>query len=228
MLVRLAKKPVISLLKKYLPRLRPEFLERNLHHSLLNHEFRHLFKAERIEKREAVWDRAIERVGKDQPILVLEFGVWEGYSLRYFAERFTHPQSRLYGFDSFEGLPEDWGNKPTGTFSTAGAVPQIADPRVSFVKGWFQDTLPGFTQDASNFKGVLVHMDADLYSSTLFVLSQLWAKFDSFHVVFDEFFGHETRALYNFTQAFPCTLTFLAYDHPYPNRVLCHIARKSL
>jgi hypothetical protein len=84
--------------------------------------------------------------------------------------RYRHPESRFYGFDSFEGLPEDWGNKAKGTFSRQGEPPRLDDERVRFVVGWFHETLPGFVAEGSDYEAVLVHLDADLYSSTLFAL----------------------------------------------------------
>jgi hypothetical protein len=67
----------------------------------------------------------------------LEFGVYTGHSIRFWSQMNRDPQSRFIGFDSFEGCPEDFTNKITkSTFDVAGAVPQIDDERVSFVKGW--------------------------------------------------------------------------------------------
>lgn len=217
------KQTVARALRVRLARLQPAFLESSLYRSVLRHVFTGIAKAHRIEKREHVWDFAIATVGKDKPVLYLEFGVHEGYSIRHFAAGFTHPDTRLVGFDSFEGLPETWGRKEAGHFSTGGAFPAIDDARVAFVKGWFHATLPGYVAPAIPDAPILAHLDADLYSSTLFVLAQLWARYDSFYAVFDEFAGHETRALYNFAQAFPCDIAFLAYDHPIPNRVFCRI-----
>lgn len=48
---------------------------------------------------------------------------------------------------------------------------------------------------------MVVHFDADLYSSTLFLLFVVGARFCQYHFIFDEFSGHETRALFNFIQA---------------------------
>lgn len=48
-----------------------------------------------------------ERIQGDR-VLFLEFGVYEGYTLRRWAELLTHPATSLHGFDSFMGLPEDW------------------------------------------------------------------------------------------------------------------------
>src|ERR1022692_2079890 len=61
----------------------------------------------------------------------LEFGVYQGESMQVWADLNTHPDSRFVGFDSFEGLPEDWTKgKPAGTFDAGGKTPAIPDPRV--------------------------------------------------------------------------------------------------
>lgn len=73
------------------------------------------------------------------------------------------------------------------------------------MKGWFQETVPGFLAEhraALSRHPVLVHFDADLYSSTLFLLHVIGLSLRRFYFVFDEFPGDETRALYNFLQAF--------------------------
>ena len=224
----LVRAVAIPFLKKYLGKLPVDFLERYLSHAIQQQRFSALFLSRQIAKREDVWDYVVETIGASRTVLFLEFGVWEGYSIGYFAKKLQNPGSKFYGFDSFEGLPEDWGNRSVGTFSTRGAPPIIDDSRVSFVKGWFHCTVPSFEVNASSFDVVLVHLDADLYSSTIFVLSQLWLKVNVCYVVFDEFNGHEARALYNFSQSFPCRIEFLAHDaSPFPRRVFCRITRRA-
>src|ERR1700677_4417473 len=72
--------------------------------------------------------------GGADPFDYLEFGVYKGYSLRVWANLNRNSASRLFGFDSFEGLPEDWvASKPKGTFTTGGKAPDIGDRRVDFV-----------------------------------------------------------------------------------------------
>src|ERR1700722_5328643 len=81
----------------------------------------------------------------DRAITYLEFGVHEGWSFLEILRRFAHPDARFTGFDSFEGLPELFtSGMDRGHFSTAGKTPSVADWRASFVKGWFQNTVPMF------------------------------------------------------------------------------------
>lgn len=227
MIISAIKGTAATALKRHLWKLPLDLLEKMVARALLERRFRALFAARQIAQREAVWDHVIETIGADRKILCLEFGVHEGYSIAYFARRFRHPESRFYGFDSFEGLPEDWGNKAKGTFSRQGEPPRLDDERVRFVVGWFHETLPGFVAEGRDYEAVLVHLDADLYSSTLFALSQLWPRYAQFHALFDEFMSQEARALHNFAQAFPCAIEFLAYDHDIPKRVFCRIDRAS-
>jgi Macrocin-O-methyltransferase (TylF) len=166
---------------------------------------------ERVETKEQLYDIARARIGAD-PIVYLEFGVKNGKSMSRMAERFTHPHSRFYGFDSFEGLPEDWQHLDAGFFSREGRIPKSRDMRVKFVKGWFQNSLPEFlkTAELESDEPMLVHLDADLYSSTLFVLAQLWERRRAYYVIFDEFFQDEAVALYDFWRAFPVEIQFYA------------------
>ena len=79
--------------------------------------------------------------------------------------------SRFYGFDTFTGLPEHWFKYfSKSAFNVAGKIPEILDSRVTFVKGLFQDTLGNFLNGFNRKNRIVVHIDADLYSSTLFVL----------------------------------------------------------
>jgi hypothetical protein len=117
-----------------------------------------------------VFAEARRRVRGVRP-LYLEFGVYKGRSMRWWSENLDVPGARLVGFDSFEGLPEDW--RPgigTGHFATAGA-PDIADSRVSFVKGWFDETLPGW--QVPEHDQLIINIDSDLYSSAAIVLTTL-------------------------------------------------------
>ncbi|RME41141.1 MAG: macrocin O-methyltransferase [Caldilineae bacterium] len=147
-------------------------------------------------------------IGNSQPIDYLEFGVWYGRSIAYWSSINRHPDSRFFGFDTFEGLPENWRTfttvLPSGTFSAKGKLPDVEDSRVSFVKGLFQETLPAFLADFQPAHRLVVNCDADLYTSTLFVLATLNpVLIPGSIVIFDEFSTvHEFRAFRDFTQSF--------------------------
>jgi hypothetical protein len=129
----------------------------------------------RLGRRKALYEHVGERIANEK-VLYLEFGVHKGASIRQWAEILRHPDAQLHGFDSFLGLPEDWdpdGGYPKGRFSTGGVPPEIDDPRVTFHVGWFADTLPEF--ELPEHDVLVVNVDADLYSSTIFVLRELRA-----------------------------------------------------
>jgi hypothetical protein len=127
--------------------------------------------APRVASRNRVFDSMINEVG-DQPICYLEFGVYQGASLRYWVAKNANPVSEFHGFDSFEGLPETFDARyPAGAFDQGGRTPDIKDDRVRFHVGWFENTLPQFVMPAG--KRLVVTLDADLYSATKFVLSEL-------------------------------------------------------
>ncbi len=93
------------------------------------------------------------------------------------------------GFDTFEGLPEDWGTFKKGEMSFS--IPQINDQRAEFMKGLFQDTLLPYLdkKGSSLVNGTnIIHLDADLFSSTIFVLTQLYKYLKKGDILFfDEF-----------------------------------------
>ncbi len=61
------------------------------------------------------------------PINYLEFGVYQGHSIKWWVKENTDPASRFVGFDSFQGLPEDWTSENrAGHFSTQGRIPEVA------------------------------------------------------------------------------------------------------
>lgn len=201
--------------------------------AILQRHFAMMRLSAQIADRTEIWNFAITTMlkvnGASNKVLFLEFGVYRGRSIQYFAGHITSPDSRFIGFDSFEGLPETWSNQPIGRFTTQSNAPVVNDARVSFVKGWFQDTVPGFSIDGAKYDVVLVHLDADIYSSTLFVLGELWRKLDCFYALFDEFSNDEARAFYNFTQAYPVRVEFLAHDDAtHPARVFCRITKSRI
>jgi len=117
--------------------------------------------------------------------LWLEFGTFNGNTINYIS-KFT--QDKVYGFDSFEGLPEKWRDGfPKGSFGRSGSLPKV-NSNVELVKGWFDKTLENFLSHNREEISFL-HLDADLYSSTKYVLDTL-TKRDQISegciIVFDE------------------------------------------
>ena len=122
-------------------------------------------------------------------------------------------ESRFYGFDTFEGLPEKWGYFfKDGDMSAQ--VPDLIDQRGMFYKGLFQDTLVPFLANGNvvKEKRKVIHLDADLFSSTLFSLSMLYPYLGKGDIVFfDEFNvpSHEFLAYKIFTESFYVDLQLL-------------------
>ena len=100
----------------------------------------------------------------------IEFGVFSGTSINFFSKNL---KKKIYGFDSFEGLKEDWlGTTVTkGTFNLNKKVPKLNNNVVPVV-GWIQDTLPKFMNE-KNPKINFVHMDVDTYESSKFILDKI-------------------------------------------------------
>lgn len=142
--------------------------------------------------------------------LWLEFGVCSGNTINIISSK---TKNKVYGFDSFLGLPEDWGNhQPKGTYSTNGNLP-IVNNNVELVVGLFQDTLDNFLKEHEESVAYL-HLDADLYSSTKFVLDKLKNRIVSGTVIsfdeirnYPEYRDHEIKAWLEF-----CNKTKISYE----------------
>jgi hypothetical protein len=134
-----------------------------------------------------------------------EFGVCGGHSFKWWLEHNKNADSKFYGFDTFEGLPEAFGPFEKGSMAVALESLNISDPRASFYKGLFQDTLIPFLDHYNSGRKKLIHLDADLFSATIFSLSQLHRFFrDGDILLFDEFAvpKHEFMAFKIFTESF--------------------------
>jgi hypothetical protein len=167
-------------------------------------------------KRLTLYERVAAAYGlESRALLYLEFGVASGSSFFWWLEKNSHPDSVFRGFDTFEGLPEDWGGYRKGAMAfsldqvkAAPGHPSAKDPRAGFIKGIFQHTLHPFigeNQELLKSRFKLIHLDADLFSSTIFVLSQLHPYLRPGDLIlFDEFnvANHEFLAYRIFTEAF--------------------------
>jgi predicted O-methyltransferase YrrM len=143
-------------------------------------------EAKRFFSPEEVMHYALELISKDGH--VLEFGVFSGRSINLMANRY--PDKTIYGFDSFEGLPEDWRpGFPKKAFDLQGNLPKVSE-NVVLVKGWFNQTLP-IWKDKNLSIIALLHVDCDLYSSTQTIFDELSDQIiDGTIIVFDEYFNY--------------------------------------
>lgn len=122
-----------------------------------------------------------ESIGLDKIGSYLEFGVFVGTSMATMhaaLKRFGLDDVKLFGFDSFKGLPDettqedvDW--KP-GEFSCDLSTTRqflkerATDPdRVCLIDGWFQDTLnQAAIENYGIGKASIIMVDCDIYAST--------------------------------------------------------------
>lgn len=172
-------------------------------------------------KRLQLFEAVINHFSLDKSsILYLEFGVASATSFKWWVNRVKDENAYFVGFDTFEGLPEDWG----GFYKKGdmyGAVPDLNDNRTMFVKGIFQDTLNDFIEkhkEKLQTKRKVIHMDADLFSATIFTLSQLYPFLKKGDIIlFDEFnvANHEYFAFKIFTESFYVNLKPIAAVNNY-------------
>ncbi len=127
----------------------------------------------------ALFDRMIELSIRDRPFY--EFGVWRGEAFKYLIKTFKNG----FGFDSFDGIPEDWDDIKAGSYNSDGIIPKIKGGE--FIVGKFQDTLPRFFSEVRPTASI-INFDADLYSSTIFALNCASSVIDQHTIlIFDEF-----------------------------------------
>lgn len=154
----------------------------------------------------------------NQAIDYLEFGVATGIAFKWWVEKNKNFQSRFYGFDVFTGLPEDFGVMKKEHYNTEGQTPIIDDARVTFIKGLFHDSLPGFLKVYESNRRKVIHMDADLYSSTLFVLARLLPLLEKDDIIIFDEFGvptHEFKAFTEIVSSYKLNYEFLGAINNY-------------
>lgn len=116
--------------------------------------------------------------------LFLEFGVYQGKTITMCSNLLPHVT--FHGFDSFEGLPEEWELLMPGDdrVQKAKVVPAghfkvdklpVVPSNVILHKGWFNESLPGWKEKYLKEDSYIswLNLDADLYSSTIYVLNEL-------------------------------------------------------
>ena len=136
----------------------------------------------------------------DNQNLFLEFGVFKGDSINLFAKNLSRIDANIIGFDSFEGLKDEWMTEeynPIGTFNLKGKKPKV-EKNVKLIDGWVEDTLSKFLDNNSK-KIAFIHLDLDTYESTSYVLKSLKKYFQPGTIIlFDEFYGFPNWEKYEY------------------------------
>jgi len=134
-----------------------------------------------------LWDYGLSISDKDG--YFLEFGVWKGKSINYFSKKL--PDITFYGFDSFQGLKENWHGTSVrkGHFNLNNRLPKV-NKNVNLIEGWFNDSIPIFL-DNNNNKISFLHIDCDTNESTRTILELLKNRITKNTIlIFDEYFGY--------------------------------------
>ncbi len=159
-------------------------------------------------RRYRLYQTVIRHLQGAERIDYLEFGVAGGDSLRWWLHHApSEAKVSFYGFDTFTGLPEQFGLFGRGAFAPPAELhlaTQSPQHQLTLLKGLFQETLPDFLRHWQRAERVVVHMDADLFTATLYVLMLLTPYLqDGDIIIFDEFAVplHEFRAFSLWTQS---------------------------
>jgi O-methyltransferase len=160
----------------------------------------------------------VELCKKTKAKYIAEVGVYKGGSLKYLAQNF--PSAIIYGFDTFEGLPESQWNereihKP-GDFNDTNlkSVEEFIDSKnVYLIKGLFPDCVHD-EYGITSFD--FVHIDTDFYESVKQSLEWFWPRMNEGSIIaFDDFEWPNCpgvkQALEEFGQPFFRSVDYQAY-----------------
>lgn len=168
--------------------------------------------------RNEVFNHALKSLAIDG--IIAEFGVKSGKTINQLSLKPSLRKSHIYGFDSFEGIPEDWSGTKTlkGQLTNHGKLPKV-NKNVTLIKGWFKDSLPIFlAAHKENFS--LLHIDCDIYQSTKDIFDNIMERIvPGTIIIFDEFFNypnwknHEFKAFQEFLSLSKRKVKYLCYAH---------------
>ncbi|PIW28917.1 MAG: methyltransferase [Rhodobacterales bacterium CG15_BIG_FIL_POST_REV_8_21_14_020_59_13] len=184
-----------------------DFIDQNMRHALYNeNQFAVLHS-----KRDVIGESGTE---------ILDLGVYKGGSTRALSKSF--PSHSIHGFDSFEGLPEDWSHAMKGQFGELkGSLPEMPK-NVTLYKGWFDETLPVWAKNHVDKKIALLRVDCDIYSSTKTIFDCIGHYLEpGSWICFDELIGyygwqdHEYKAFSEFLDKRRMKCDYIAYGLTY-------------
>lgn len=189
-------------------------LNRKAAESTADYVKKHMKNVDSVSSASELLTKAMGQADWADGKLLCEFGVYSGSTINHIASLTDHI---VYGFDSFEGLPERWRDGfGRGSFKR-NVSPKVLT-NVVLIKGWFDETLPAFVKEHNEPIG-FIHMDCDLYSSarTIFELLQ-----NRIHpgcvIVFDEYFNYpswedgEYKAFHEFLERVKLKYEYIGYN----------------
>ncbi|WP_051333613.1 TylF/MycF/NovP-related O-methyltransferase [Aliagarivorans marinus] len=142
------------------------------------------------DSRYDLFRHSLSKISKDNSI-ALEFGVYRGGSIEFMLR---YVDMHIYGFDSFEGLPDHWfSGDQSGRFDLGGLAPAIDSKQVTLIKGWFKDTVDNFFNSNRESDVGFIHFDCDLYCSHKDIfeaLSKNKVNLDGTICLFDEYINY--------------------------------------
>ncbi|WP_421889293.1 class I SAM-dependent methyltransferase [Marinoscillum sp.] len=147
-----------------------------------------------LDRKDQFWIHALNNIPAEGSLL--EFGVFQGNSINFFSEvlQGKNDQRKIYGFDSFEGLSEDWSGTSMvkSTFDMKGNLPKV-HANVVLIKGWIDKTLPPFIENnlKEANKIAFMHIDMDTYSPTKLIFEETVPHLQpGCIIVFDQLLGY--------------------------------------
>jgi hypothetical protein len=157
-------------------------------------------KAKFFLRREQAWWQ-ISVFTKENDIRIIELGVAWGYATNWFLTNAfprtaleNQPQIKMDSFDLFTGMPRKWRNHDEGAFSNSGELPNIVDHRLTFHKGFIEETIQVLNLDQLKESTKIILFDLDLYDPTLFAYQYLKASLNPGDILyFDEAFDSDER-----------------------------------
>jgi len=182
--------------------------------STVDYVEQHMRNAQAFDSKFDLLTAALNQADMSGDRLLCEFGVFRGGTINHIAAR---TPKTVFGFDSFEGLPEAWDHQGIGKGHFALAKLPRVRKNVILVKGWFDQTIPLFLKEHSGM-AAFVHIDCDLYSSTKIVFDAMAPRLASGTViVFDEYFNFpywhdgEHKAFMEFLDKTALTCRYIGY-----------------
>lgn len=191
-----------------------KILQRKAAESTADYVEKHMGDVDSVSSTIELLTMAISKSDLKNDKLICEFGVFSGNTINHIA---SLTKQIIFGFDSFEGLPERWRDGFGKGHFKVKALPKV-QPNVILIKGWFNETIPTFIKDHNEEVGFL-HIDCDLYSSTKTIFELLA---DRIHpgciIVFDEYFNYpgwkdgEYKAFQEFLEKYKLRYEYIGYN----------------